>query len=174
MSSNAQLADITELRTEVNVLRNPNPVGTSSELVDYAIIEAPDGTQLKVRTLYDTGASDSLLDWRLAKFFQGPPVPVNITSNGINKSTATATHIGELKVIRQDGSSILMKALKADLSAPVFTLKKKAIDIPPELSQYISRSDTRSHVIPTNDVGDTRITNPVEDYNVQILSLIHI
>ena len=134
--------------------------------MDYAIVEAPDGTQLKVRTLYDTGASDSLLDWRLAKFFQGPPVPVNITSNGINKSTATATHIGELKVIRQDGSSILMKALKADLSAPVFTLKKKAIDIPPELSQYISRS---ALPLPTNDVGDTRITNPVEDYNVQIL-----
>ena len=44
LSSNAQLADITELRTEVNVLRNPNPVGTSSELVDYAIVEAPDGT----------------------------------------------------------------------------------------------------------------------------------
>ena len=44
LSSNTQLADITELRTEVNVLQNPNPVGTASELMDYAIIEAPDGT----------------------------------------------------------------------------------------------------------------------------------
>ena len=69
LAASTQVASITELRTEINVLSNPNPVGTSSELVDYAMLEAPDGTRLRIRTLYDTGATDCILDWILAKFF---------------------------------------------------------------------------------------------------------
>ena len=141
-------------------------MGTSSELVDYAIIEAPDGTQLKVRTLYDTGATDSLLDWKLAKYFHQAQ-DVRINQSGINTSATTSTHICTIKVILIDGSSCVLKAIKSDMSAPGFTLKRKTIDIPPRLSQHITRSNL--HVIPTNDIGDTRYTNPVENYNVQLL-----
>ena len=62
LTSSNQVASITELRTEVNVLSNPNPLGAANELVDYAVLEAPNGTRLKVRTLYDSGATDSILD----------------------------------------------------------------------------------------------------------------
>ena len=62
LTSSTQVASITELRTEVSVLSNPNPLGAANELVDYAMLEALDGTLLKVRTLYDSGATDSILD----------------------------------------------------------------------------------------------------------------
>ena len=85
---------------------------------------------------------------------------MKVASNGLN-----STHIGELKVIRLYGSFIIVKALKADMSSSAFTLKRKTIDIPPELAHFISRSD----LLPTNDVGDRRIIYPTEDYNVQLL-----
>ena len=70
LTSNTHVASITELRTEITNqdLCNPNPLGAANELVDQAILEAPDGTQIKVRTLYDTGAQDSIIDWKLSRF----------------------------------------------------------------------------------------------------------
>ena len=70
LTSSTHVASITELRTEITLqdLCNPNPLGAANELVDHAILEAPDGTQIKVRTLYDTGAQYSIIDWKLSRF----------------------------------------------------------------------------------------------------------
>ena len=111
LAASTQVASITELRTEINVLSNPNPVGTSSELVDYAMLEAPDGTRLRIRTLYDTGATDCILDWKLAKFFHNTEI-VELKNKGIHSTQNSATHIGTLKIIRADGTQIWVKAMK--------------------------------------------------------------
>ena len=83
LASSTQAASITKLRTEVNVLSNPNPLGAASELVDYALLEGPDGTTIRVRTLYDTGATDSMLDYKLARFFHHTE-EVEYVAKGVN------------------------------------------------------------------------------------------
>ena len=164
LTSSTQVASITELRTEVNGLSNPNPLGATNELVDYAMLEAPDGTLLKVRTLYDSGATDSILDWKLASFLHHTQ-EVEVAAQGINSTATYSTHVGELKIMRADGTHIRVKALKGEMSSSVFTLKKKSIDIPSPLAHLIPRLD----LLPTNSVGDVRVTQPVEDYQVQLL-----
>ena len=55
--------------------------------------------------------------------------------------------------------------LKGDLSSPAFSLKRKTVDVPPVLAPHFARPD----LLPTNDVGDIRVTQPIEDYQVQLL-----
>ena len=105
LASSTQVASITELRTEINVLSNPNPLGAASELVDYAMLEGPDGTMIRVRTLYDTGATDSILDYKLTRFYHHTE-SVKYDARGINSVKRFQTHIGELKIVRRDGTHI--------------------------------------------------------------------
>ena len=74
-------ASLTELRTEISVLANPNPLGTAAELVDYCMLEAPNGSRITVRCLYDAGGTDTILDWRLGYLFHHY-VPVTVGVNG--------------------------------------------------------------------------------------------
>ena len=166
MTSITHVASITKLRTEVNDLdlSNPNPLGAANELVDRVVLEAPDGTQIKVRTLYDTGAQDSIIDWKLARFYHHAQ-EAKVETKGINSTKGYSTHVIELKVVRVDGTPVCIKALKGDMSSPAFTLKKKFINIPPQKSHYIAGSE----LLPTNSIGDKRITQPAEDYQVQLL-----
>ena len=128
------------------------------------MLEAPDGTQLRIRILYNTGATDGILDWKLAKFFHHMQKGKN-DSKGVNSTKPYATHVGELKIMRFDGTHILVKAMKGEMSSPAFTIKKKSIDIPPHLVHWLAGPD----LLPTNIIGDVRITHPVEDYQVQLL-----
>ena len=169
LTSSTQAASITELRTEIwcrDALVNPNPLGAASELTDFAVLEHPDGTRVRVRTLYDSGATDSVLDYSLARFFHHTK-EVKYTSKGVNSSKTLCTHIGDLRIIRRDGTFVQIKALKGELSSPAFTLKRKTVDVPPALAPHFTEADL--HRLPTNDVGDIRVTQPVEDYQVQLL-----
>ena len=145
---------------------NPNPLGTASELTDFAVLEHPDGTRVRVRTLYDSGATDSIVDYSLARFFHHTK-KVKYTCRGVNTNKTVSTHVGDLKIIRSDGTFVQIKAIKGELSSPAFSLKRKTVDVPPELAPHFTEADLLR--LPTDDVGDIRVTQPVEDYQVQLL-----
>ena len=156
-------ASLTELRTEIAVLANPNPLGTASELVDYCMLEAPDGRRFTVRCLYDAGGTDTILDWRLSKLFHHY-VPVTVGVNGAVGSRNFSSHVGELKVVRADGQTFNLKSIKGDLSGRAFTLKQKFVDVPPCLHRFFEGS--YQHY---NDVGDIRYFNAHSDFQIQLV-----
>ena len=45
--------------------------------------------------------------------------------------------------------------------------KKKTVNVPPEMAPHFTEADL--HRLPTIDVGDIRVTQPVDDYQVQLL-----
>ena len=91
---------------------------------------------------------------------------MKVETKGINSTKGYSTHVIELKVVRIDGTPVWIKALMGDMSSPAFTLKKKFINIPPpRKAHYIAGSE----LLPTNSIGDKRITQPTEDYQVQLL-----
>ena len=143
---------------------NPTPLGAASELTDFAVLEHQNETRERVRTLYDSGATESVLDYSLARFFHHTR-EIEYTSKGVNSVKKFRTHIGNLKIICHDRTFIKLKALKGELSSPAFSLKRKTVDVPPVLAPHFARPD----LLPTNDVGDIRVTQPVEDYQVQLL-----
>ena len=138
---NTQGASFTKLRAEVHVLPtnlvNHNPIGTSAELIDVTVLEGPDESQRKIWILYDSGATDTLVSYSLASFYHSYKEIKNLVSNGVNGAKTYATHAGDLKIIRADGSPLRIKALKSELSSPAFKLKKKTLDIPPHLHQLL-------------------------------------
>ena len=156
-------ASITELRTEMSILVNPNSLGTALELVDYALLVAPDGSTMRVRTIYDTGGTDCMIDWKLDRFFHHQ-VPVTVGVNGATGTRMFASQVGELRILNADGTSFSLKAIKSDLAGRAFTLKRKFVDVPPGLQHHFG---------PTfqyyNEVGDLRHYNVSDDYQVQLV-----
>jgi hypothetical protein len=65
VASTLPVTSVTELRTslEVPVISNPNALGSASELVDICILEGPDGRRRRVRVIYDSGATDTVVDF---------------------------------------------------------------------------------------------------------------
>ena len=166
MISTLPTASVSELRTslEVPVLSNPNPLGSASELVDVCIFEGLDGKQRKVRVLFNSGATDNILDFSLASYYHSVE-QVKYTSKGVNTTKNYSTHMGSIDILRQDGSYLRIKALKGELSSPAFTLKKKTIDVPQQFASMFARPD----LLPVNDVGDLQVTAPIDDLQVQLL-----
>ena len=156
-------ASITELRTEISVLANPNPLGTAAEMVDYCMLEAPNGSRITVRCLYDAGGTDTILDWRLGHLFHHY-VPVTVGVNGAVGSRNFSSHVGELKVVRADGQVFNLKSIKGDLAGRAFTLKRKFVDVPPSLHHFFEGS--YQHY---NDAGDIRYYNAHSDFQVQLV-----
>ena len=156
-------ASITELRTETSILVNPNSLGTALELVDYALLVAPDGSTLRVRTIYDTGGTDCMIDWRLDRFFHHQ-VPVTVGVNGATGTRMFASQVGELRIVNAGGNCFSLKAIKSDLSGRAFALKRKFVDVPPELQHHFG--GTYQYY---NEVGDLRHYNVSEDYQVQLV-----
>ena len=156
-------ASLTELRTEISVLANPNPIGTAAELVDYCMLEAPNGRRITVRCLYDSGGTDTILDWRLGSFFHHS-VPVTVGVNGAVGSRNFTSHVGELKVIRADGQAFNLKAIKGDLAGRAFTLKQKFVDVPPSLHHFFGGSSQYY-----NEVGDIRFYNAHSEFQLQLV-----
>ena len=88
-------ASLTELRTEmaVSYLANPNPLGSASEMVDYVVLVAPDGSRRMIRCIYDGGGTDTVLDFKLSRYFHHH-VPAVVGVNGANTSRNFASHVG--------------------------------------------------------------------------------
>ena len=156
-------ASITELRTETSILVNPNSLGTALELVDYALLVAPDGSTLRVRTIYDTGGTDCMIDWKLDRFFHHQ-VPVTVGVNGATGTRMFASQVGELRILNADGNSFSLKAIKSDLSGRAFALKRKFVDIPPGLQHHFG--GTYQYY---NEIGDLRHYNVSDDFQVQLV-----
>ena len=154
---------VTNLRTEMTTLANPLKLGSACEIVDYARLQAPDGTLIRVRTFYDSGGTDSLLDYRLSRFFHHH-VPVTVGINGSNSSRTLQSHVGDLKLLKSDGSAVYIKAVKGDLSGEGWRLKKKFVDVPAPLQSHFGGT-----IQDYNEVGDLRIPNVVEDFQVKLV-----
>ena len=160
----AEGATVTELRTEMSVLVNPNPLGSALEMVDYAVLIAPDGSTVRVRTIYDSGGTDSMIDWRTADKFFHHAVPTKVGVNGANGSRLFQTLVGELRIMNADGTCFNLKAIKSDLSGRAFALKRKFVDIPSSLQHHFG--GTFQYY---NEIGDLRHYNVSEDYQVQLI-----
>ena len=154
---------VTNLRTEMTTLANPLKLGSACEIVDYARLQAPDGTLIRVRAFYDSGGTDSLLDYRLSRFFHHH-VPVTVGINGSNSSRTLQSHVGDLKLLKSDGSAVYIKAVKGDLSGEGWRLKKKFVDVPRPLQSHFGGT-----IQDYNEVGDLRIPNVVEDFQVKLV-----
>ena len=127
MVSALPAASVSELRSTSYTsytVSNPNALGAASELVDICILEGSDGRQCKARVIYDSGATDTVVDFKLASYYHSYE-SVEYTSRGVNTTRNFATHIGILKILRHDGSYLRIKALKGELSSQAFTMKKK-------------------------------------------------
>ena len=152
---------VTGLRTEISVI-NPQALGTALETVDYALLVAPDGSTIRVRTIYDNGGSDCMVDWKLERYFHHKS-PVTVGVNGANGTRRFRSEIGELKLVDANGAMFSLKALKSDLSGKAFTVRRKYIDIPASLHHHFG---------PTyqlfNEMGDLRHYNISEGASDQI------
>ena len=167
MVSALPAASVSELRSTSYTsytVSNPNALGAASELVDICILEGPDGRQRKARVIYDSGATDTVVDFKLASYYHSYE-SVEYTSRGVNTTRNFATHIGTLKILRHDGSYLRIKALKGELSSPAFTLKKKTIDVPPQFASMLARPD----MFPVNTVGDLQVTAPVDNLQGRVI-----
>ena len=156
-------ASLSELRTETYCLANPNKLGSALEFTDHCMLQAPDGSEIIVRTIYDGGGTDTILDWRLTRFFHHD-VPCKVGVNGALGTKKFNSHIGDLKVIKADGSFFYLKAIKGDLSCNAFKVKRKFVDIPPPLQHHFG-PNARSY----NELGDIRYYNAPEDFQVQLI-----
>ena len=154
---------VTQLRTEMTTLANPLKLGSACEVVDYARLQAPDGTLIRVRAFYDGGGTDSILDYRLSRFFHHH-VPVTVGINGSNSSRTLQSHVGDLKLLKPDGSAVYIKAVKGDLSGEGWKLKRKFVDVPPPLQPHFGGT-----IQDYNEVGDLRIPNVVQDFQVNLV-----
>ena len=155
-------ASLTELRTEMTVLVNPNSLGAALEMVDYAMLVAPDGSTMRVRTIYDNGGTDCMLDWRLDRFFHHK-VPVTVGINSATETRKFRSEVGELRIVNAQGASFSLKALKSDLSGRAFAIRRKFVDVPPRLHHHFGPS--YQHV---NEVGDIRHYNISEGATDQV------
>ena len=156
--------EVVSLRTEMSVLVNPCSLGSALEMVDYALLLAPDGSKIKVRTIYDGCGTDCLVDWRIGDKFFHHQVPATVAINGATGTRRFASQVGELKLINADGMMFSLKAIKSDLSEKAFTLKRKFVDIPQSMQHHFWSTIHRY-----NEVGDLRHFNIAEDYQVQLV-----
>ena len=157
-------ASISELRTESYILANPNKLGSALEFVDHCMLQAPDGSQLIIRVIFDGGGTDTILDWRLNRYFHHL-APCKVGVNGALGTRKYDSHIGDLKVIRSDGSFLFLKAVKGDLSSRAFAIKRKFIDIPAPLQAHFGNASAQSY----NEVGDLRYYNASDDFQAQLV-----
>ena len=155
-------ATVEQLRTEATVLVNPGLLGAALEIVDYAVLIAPDKSTLRVRTIYDNGGSDCMISWKMERFFHHR-TGVTVGVNGANGTRRFKSEIGELQVLNADGAVFCLKALKSDLSGKAFTIKRKFADVPPRLHH---------HFVPgyqeVNEIGDVRHWNLTEGATDQV------
>ena len=127
MVSTLPAASVSELRNTSYIsyiVSNLNALGAASELVDICILEGPDGRQQQVRVIYDSGATDTVVDFKLASYYHSHE-SVEYTSRALKTNKNCATHIGTLKILQHEGSYLRIKALKGELSSPAFTSRRR-------------------------------------------------
>ena len=153
----------TMLRTEFAALANPLKLGSACELLDYVQLQAPDGSTLCVRAFFDSGGTDSMLDYRLSRFFHHY-VPATVGINGSNACRALQSHVGDLKILLPNGNHVFIKAVKNDLSGEAWTIKRKFVDVPEPLHHHFAGT-----IQYPNEVGDLRVPNATENYQVSLV-----
>ena len=160
-----EAASLTELRFEMTAsfLANPNPLGGASEMADECVLIAPDGTRRLVRVLYDWGATDSVVSFELARFFHHF-APARVAVNGANSSRCFKSHVGELRVLKADGTWLPLRAIKGELSGRAFTLRPKTVDIPYPLHHHFEGTAPSY-----NDMGDLRVSNLSGESRVELI-----
>ena len=164
-NSSQEAASLTELRFELTTscLANKNPLGSASEMTDECVLFAPSGERRLVRVLYDWGATDSVVSFELARFFHHW-APARVAVNGANSTRNYKSHVGEIRLLKADGTWLPLKAIKGDLSGKAFNLKPKTVDIPRPLHHYFEGT-YQSY----NEVGDLRVCNFSEESRVELI-----
>ena len=146
-------------------LTNPNPMGSSLELVDHVVIQAPDGSLCKIRVLHDQFAADSsMADISLESFSHRTGV-LRLDLHTANGTTKVEADEMVLKLIMPDGQPRFIKTIATDMrSQKAFTLMQKSIDAPPAWNMRYFNSQAN---IGKN--GNLRFFNFREGPDVQLL-----
>ena len=76
-------------------------------------------------------------------------MPVTVGVNGATGTRMFASQVGELRIVNAGGNCFSLKAIKSDLSGRAFALKRKFVDVPPELQHHFG--GTYQYY---NEVGD--------------------
>ena len=113
-------------------IANPNPLNSAFEVVDHAIIQAPDGRLRRIRVLHDAYAADSTLaDTSLESFSHRTGTLDFDLHTAIGTSRLQADEM-VLKLILPDGSPRFLKTISTEMRAQkAFTITQKTIDLPP-------------------------------------------
>ena len=113
-------------------LVNPNPMGSALEVIDHAIIEAPNGHRRLIRVLHDEFGADSTLADIGLESFSHRTGKLDFGLHTANGSSRIQTDEMVLKLILPNGSPLFLKAVSTEMrSKKAFSITQKSIDLPP-------------------------------------------
>ena len=113
-------------------IANPNPLNSAFEVLDHAIIQAPDGRQRRIRVLHDQYAADSTLADASLESFSHRTGTLDFDLHTANGTSRIQTDEMVLKLILPDGSPRFLKTISTEMRAQkAFQVTQKTIDLPP-------------------------------------------
>ena len=152
-------------RSEGGAISNPNPLNSAFELIDHAVIEAPDGRLRKIRVLHDQYAADSTLADISLESFSHRTGGLDLAMHTAIGTTRIKTDEMVLKIRMPNGGSRFVKTISTEMrSQKAFTLIKKCIDVPVAWNRKHFRNTAT--IGPNNNI---RCLNFVEGSEVELL-----
>ena len=113
-------------------IANPNPLNSGLEVVDHAVIEAPDGSIRRLRVLHDEYGADSTLADASLESYSHRTGNLDLDLHTANGTSRIQTDEMVLKLILPDGSPRFLKTVSTEMrSQKAFTVTQKTIDLPP-------------------------------------------
>ena len=152
-------------RSQGGPLANPNPLNSAFEVVDHAVIEAPDGRLRKIRVLHDEYAADSTLADISLESFSHRTGAVDLDLHTANGTSRIQTDEMVLKLILPNGKPRFLKTISTEMRAQkAFKLTQKTIDVP--MTWNSRHFKNQSHVGPHHNI---RCLNFTEGPEIELL-----
>ena len=152
-------------RSNGGPLANPNPLNSSFQVVDHAMIEAPDGSLRKIRVLHDEHAADSTLADISLESFSHRTGGLDLDLHTANGTSRIQTDEMVLKLILPNGKPRFLKTISTEMrNQKAFTLTQKTIDVP--RSWNSKHFQNQSHVGVNHNI---RCLNFTEGAEIELL-----
>ena len=152
-------------RSNGGPLANPNPLNSAFEVVDHAVIEAPDGSLRKIRVLHDEYAADSTLADISLESFSHRTGALDLDLHTANGTSRIQTDEMVLKLILPNGNPRFLKTISTEMrTQKAFKLTQKTIDVP--TTWNAKHFQNRSQVGPNHNI---RCLNFTEGPEIELL-----
>ena len=152
-------------RSHGGPLANPNPLNSAFEVVDHAVIEAPDGRLRKIRVLHDEYAADSTLADLSLESFSHRTGALDLDLHTANGTSRIQTDEMVLKLILPNGKPRFLKTISTEMrTQKAFKLTQKTIDVPRTWNSKHFKN--QSHVGPNHNI---RCLNFTEGPEIELL-----